>query len=358
MRSMHVLFRLMRDAGIAMLLFCLPAGATLPDTSLPVYQDYPIPTRMTLCGERVPVEQTRVFEMLDREVTISAWDHAQTFMWIKRAGRFFPYIEHQLINAKVPTDLKYLAVAESALIEDIQSPAGAIGVWQFMPATGRKHGLRKDRWVDERRSVELATVAAIQYLKELKETFGSWTLAMAAYNCGENRMARMMKAQKQTNYFNLDLPRETERYIFRILAIKLIMESPEQYGYVIDPKRIYKPMKKDRVVAAVSCPIPIQDVAESLQITYKQFKEMNRHFTNTLIPKGKFLFCVPPGKGGLLTPAIKRIIKEQKPVTYIVRKGDSLIRISQKTGVPLSQLKQLNRLKGSLIVPGQHLRLK
>ena len=125
----------------------------------PSFNDYPLPGALALCGEPIPLEIDAVWEMLDREFTMMVWDRAQVFLWLKRAGKYFPFIERKLAEANMPDDLKYLAVAESSLLTYVRSSAGAAGSWQFMAETGRRHGLRKDRSVDERLSFEHATEA-------------------------------------------------------------------------------------------------------------------------------------------------------------------------------------------------------
>ena len=163
-------------------------------------------------------------------------------MWLKRGARYFPYITRQLKEAGMPEDLKYLAVAESALLRGVRSPAGAVGAWQFMPFTARRYGLRVDRWIDERRNFGKSTVAALAYLRELHDEFGSWTLAMAAYNCGETRVRKTIEEQGRRNYYELHLPRETMRYIFRIISAKIILQNPKKYGYDLPPERLYGPV--------------------------------------------------------------------------------------------------------------------
>ncbi|MDH3803661.1 MAG: lytic transglycosylase domain-containing protein, partial [Deltaproteobacteria bacterium] len=150
-----------------------------------VLSDFPLPGSISLCHEPIPLENQRVLEMLDREFTIAVWDRAQVFLWLKRAGRYFPYIEEKLAEAEMPDDLKYVAVAESALITTIRSSKRAAGLWQFMARTGRRYGLRKNRMLDERLDFERSTEAAITYLTQLHDTFDNWTLALAAYNCGD-----------------------------------------------------------------------------------------------------------------------------------------------------------------------------
>ncbi|MFC1823033.1 transglycosylase SLT domain-containing protein [Thermodesulfobacteriota bacterium] len=355
-----------RMTGFFLLLsLILPSQLPAREARLQVYEDAVLPKTLSLCGEPMPLQDRHVREMLDREVTISAWDRAQVFMWLKRAGRYFPYIEEKLEEARMPQDLKYLAVAESSLIVHIRSSKGAMGTWQFMPYTGRKNGLRKDRLIDQRRDFERSTRAALAFLKSLKDHFGSWTLAMAAYNCGGARLDKEIKRQKVKDYYRLKLYRETERYIFRIAAAKVIMENPQQYGYRLDPDRVYRPIPSDSVNVRISVPIPITDVAIALGTDYKEIKELNPFIRKYHLPTGRYRLKVPPGKGSRLPAVIKKLARTNKrrPAPkiegnyYVVRQGDTLSHISKKTGVPVSTLKKLNGLDNSLIRVGERIRL-
>jgi membrane-bound lytic murein transglycosylase D len=263
----------------------------------------------------------------------------------------------------LPKDLKYLAVAESSLLNDARSRAGAVGAWQFMAFTAQKKGLQKDGRVDERLDFERSTDAALKHLIDLKETFGTWTLAMAAYNCGETRVEKETNIQRTRDYYRLYLPEETERYIFRIAAIKLILENPSLYGYAVPTDKIYGPLKYDTVPVNLSKPVLITDVAEALNSDFKTLKDLNPHILGDHLPSGSYALRVPPGAGrrtaemiGKTTPA-KRISSDVDGY-YVVQAGDTLSGISRHTGVAVAQLKGLNGLKGVAISPGQKLRIK
>lgn len=333
--------------------------------AIPIIYDYPLPEVATLFEEAVPLTERSVRERLDREFTIIVWDRPQVIMWLKRSGRFFPYIEEQLRQAGMPDDLKYIAVAESSFHSHIRSRAGAVGIWQFMSHTAKKNGLIKKRGIDERRDFFKATTTAIKYLKKLHDTFGSWNLAVAAYNCGEGRLKGEMKKQKITDYYKLKLPNETERYMFRILSIKLIMEDPNKYGYYLAPERIYAPYEIDVVGVNIRIPIEIADVTNELGMSYREIKEINPQLTSRLFPAGKYTINIPEGKKKAFLAAINRSteklvkhIKYHPDRYYRVRKGDTLIGISIKTGVSVGTLKRLNDLNGSLIREGQKLLLQ
>ena len=300
--------------------------------------------------------------MLDREFTISVWDRAQVFMWLKRSGRYFPYIEKKLAEASMPDDLKYLALAESALIGYVRSRAGAKGYWQFMTRTARRNGLRKDRMVDDRLNFERSTAAALKYLRRLKNMFGSWTLAMAAYNCGDTRLKREIKQQRIKDYYRLNLPIETERYIFRIAAIKIIMEDAKRYGFNLPPERMYHPVDVDIVVVNPKARLHLSDIADALDMDFKTLKELNPHIIGYHLPTGRFQMNVPSGQGQNLKNAITGLTPKRSHQHtgsyYVVKPGDTLHRISRKTGVSVARLKDINGIRGSLIRTGQKIRLR
>ncbi|MCB9245385.1 MAG: lytic transglycosylase domain-containing protein [Flavobacteriales bacterium] len=200
-----------------------------------------LPNEITFCGEVVPLSDREVAERLERELAVNTFWHSNTFLLLKRTGRYFPLIEKILQEEGIPDDFKYLALAESGLL-NARSGAGAAGFWQFLKATGIKHGLEVRDDVDERYNLEKATKAACEYLREAKEEFGNWTLAAAAYNRGENGLARAIGSQKVKSYYDLYLNPETSRYVFRILSLKLIHSDPKQYKFNIEPSAYYKPL--------------------------------------------------------------------------------------------------------------------
>lgn len=200
----------------------------------------PLPERIDLAGEKVPLEIADVKERLDKELHINSYWHNNTIFLFKRASRWFPVIEPILEKNGIPDDFKYLALIESGL-ENVESYAGAAGFWQILTSTGREYGLEVNRDVDERYHPVLSTEAACQYLKRSYEKFGNWTLVAASYNRGMRGMQNALDHQKVDNYYDLKLNTETSRYVFRILAIKQIFESPKDYGLNIDKEHLYEP---------------------------------------------------------------------------------------------------------------------
>ncbi len=198
-----------------------------------------IPSEVTFAGEVLPLNDFEVLERLDRELHVNTYWHSQTILFFKRANRWFPIIEPILAKNNIPDDFKYLALVESGF-ENVVSPAGATGFWQFMKPTGLEYGLEINEEVDERYNVEKATEAACRYLLNSYEKFGSWSLVAASYNAGMKKIFSQMERQLATNYWDLLLNSETERYVFRIAAIKVIFENPNNFGFNIRKKDLYK----------------------------------------------------------------------------------------------------------------------
>ena len=333
-------------------------------TAPEVLPDFPLPGSISLCDESIPLENRRILEMLDREFTIAVWDRAQVFLWLKRAGRYFPYIEEKLAEAGMPDDLKYMAVAESALITDIKSRKRAVGLWQFMSRTGRRYGLQKNRVIDQRLDFEQSTEAAINYLRRLHDEFGNWTLALAAYNCGDAFLKREIRKQKVKDFYRLDLPLETERYVFRITAIKIIMENPRLYGFRLPPEQVYPPNWYDSVPVKISRNLNLTELALALDTDFKVLKELNPQFRRNYLPKGKHQIKVPPGFGPKVVVALEKLGKggsaKKKDLSesyYVVHRGDTLGLIAKQTGVSINSLRKYNDIQGSTIWEGQTLRL-
>lgn len=234
---------------------------------------YPFPAQADFAGEAVPLNIIDVHERLDRELMVNANLHASTQLVIKRAYRAFPVIEPILKKYGVPDDFKYLAVIESGLVNAV-SPAGARGVWQFMPATGREYDLEINDYVDERYHLEKSTEAACRYLVSAKARLGSWTLAAASYNGGVAGVSRQIDFQQADNYYDLLLTEETSRYVFRILALKEIMSDPLKYNFRLLPSDMYPVIPVKQVEVTSSIP-DLAVFAKEQGINYKVLKLHN-----------------------------------------------------------------------------------
>jgi hypothetical protein len=261
----------------------------------PSISTYKLPKEVFLCGERFPLEDRNVLENLDREFLLALSNEAQVLLWMKRARRYFPIIEKRLREMELPDDLKYVTITESSLRPEAVSSSGAGGIWQFIPSTGEKYGMKKNRSLDERFDFFKATEGALSYLKNLFEEFRSWALSMAAYNAGENRVRKEIELQKTRNYFFLDLPLETERYVYKIAVAKIILSDPGRYGYFLDEKEFYDPLQVERVQIELIRPLPVVEVARALGFFYKEIKEMNPQLSEEAIPPGIHSLNLPPG---------------------------------------------------------------
>lgn len=332
-----------------------PVKISNPGT--PTFQ---VPETLTFCGYSLQLNERHCREMLDRELTIAAYNRAQVIMWLKRAPRYFPFFTKEIRALNLPDDLKFVAVAESSLIGDIHSHAGAAGLWQFMRHTGRRQGLRINSTIDERLDPVTATKRALNYLKFLREKFNSWPLALAAYNCGEKRVTDAIREQKSKNYHTLSLPQESERYIYRMAAIKLILLNPAEYGYQIDQDQSYKPLDVDYIPLNLKNEFYLVDFALRLGLTYHQLKELNPHLISNRLPKGKFSLTLPAGTGRKAAATLKSMtpLSSKKRAHYIVKKGDTLGSIGRRFHTSSARLIKLNRLQSSKILIGQKLRLR
>jgi membrane-bound lytic murein transglycosylase D len=253
-----------------MLIHSVSADKT--DTATEKKEHY-FPAEIDFAGEKTPLNISDVRERFDRELLVNANLDASTRLIIKRANRAFPVIEPILKRYGVPDDFKYLAVIESGLV-NVVSPAGARGVWQFMPDTGKERGLEVNDVVDERYHLEKSTEAACRYLLDAKAKFGSWTLAAASYNGGVGGVNKQITFQGVSNYYDLLLTEETARYVFRILALKEIMQHPEQYNFIMQPDELYPILPAKTVEVTASIP-DLALFAKEQGINYKILKIHN-----------------------------------------------------------------------------------
>ncbi len=262
----------------------------------PYLLQFSTPRSLSFCNERVPLERDDVWERLDREMLLALGKEAQVILWMKRSRRYFPFLEEQLRQSQLPDDLKYVVVAESDFFPEALSPKEAAGFWQFIRDTGRRFGLITEDRVDERYSLPKSTAAALEYLTALNERFGKWTLALAAYNCGEARVERELAEQGVRDYVDLDLPQETEQYLFRIFAIKIILSNPAQYGFTLPESEYYRPFDVKEVTVILLQPVHIRVIAEAAQTTFKNIRELNPELRGYYVPEGSRKLRIP-GKG-------------------------------------------------------------
>ena len=234
---------------------------------------HPIPTEMSFADEPVPLHNPDIQERMDREILVNAYWQSNAFLLMKRTHKYGPLIDSILVAENVPLDFKYLAVIESGL-QNVSSPAGAKGFWQFMRSTAKEFDLEVNANVDERFNLVLATQAAARYLKQARDEFGSWTLAAASYNAGRAGIRRELTRQGVSNYYDLLLNEETSRYVIRILAVKRLLEEPQQYGFQYNSDHLYQriPTRKLKVDTVVHDFVAF---AEKFGINYKILKIHN-----------------------------------------------------------------------------------
>lgn len=233
-----------------------------------------IPASMKFAGQEINFEREDMYERMDRELTSLCYTHGNTLLLIKRANRYFPILEPILKRNGVPADLIYLACVESTLNQRAYSPAKAAGIWQFMPSTAKQYGLEVNEWVDERYNIEKETEAACRYLKKAHAEYGNWESAAASYNGGTTRITNELEAQMASSSFDLYLIDETSRYVFRILATKLIMENPSKYGFKLRSDQLYLPL--DYTTVEVSSPVEDWPLwASQHGIDYATLREAN-----------------------------------------------------------------------------------
>jgi len=358
----------------------------------------PAPNSIDLCGESVPLQRQDVYERFDKEFTLVVYNPAQVYLWLKRMERYFPAIEERLRYYNLPDDLKYVAIAESDLLPNACSPKGAAGPWQFMPSTGSAYGLDQRGSVDKRYDFERSTDSAFLLLNDLYKKYNSWSLAIAAYNCGDRRILEQSHVQGVRDYYDMKLPQETERYVFRIIAIKAVLSNPNQYGYDLPKGWGYQELKLDRVNVSLSRPVPIQTIANAAGTTYREIKNLNPVFRSDDIPAGNHEIKLPLGTGkvfelnfryansapaGAANPENPAAQRPDEPVpaapavtaapaakagsarqpqktrekVYQVKKGDTLSAIAQRHNLSTHELKVANKLKSDDLTPGQKLRI-
>lgn len=349
--------------SVCLLFNCFPAeaGEILTSSEIPaLVSAIRIQDPVDFCGEPVPIDDPEVRERLEKEMLLSLWDRAQVILWIKRTARYFPHIEEVLRSHDLPSDLKYVAVAESALRPHAGSHKGAIGFWQFMRYTGKKYGLTVDRHTDDRRSLYASTEAAAKYFRELYDRFGSWTLAAAAYNMGEHGLEREIREQDTDNFYRLYLSLETQRYIFKILSIKLILAHPEKYGFHLSPSDLYPPSDVEPVSVRLKQDTAILDIARAAGTDYKAIKDLNPQIRGRYVPEGNHTIILPTGTktnfSKKLQSLSKRKVVAPQPSEYTIQKGDNLTAIANRHGVPLGDLLRWNNLSMKKpIHPGQRI---
>ncbi len=276
-----------------------------------------LPDTMSFAGEKVPLSTYYVHEGLDLEVITNMYRHSSTMLYFKRANRYFPIIEPILKKNGIPSDFKYLCVIESGLT-NATSPAKAQGFWQFIPSTGANYGLTVNDEIDMRNNLTASTEAACKYIRSLYNKFHSWTAAAAAYNCGENGLARRISKQSTDNYYDLWLNSETSRYVYRILAMKLIMQNPQKFGFHLRQCDLYPPIPT-RAATLSGQNVDLYEFARSNGTSYKMLRMLNPWIqTDVLKNKSNQKYMVQlPVKNGTESKTIAPGRRETSFITSI-----------------------------------------
>lgn len=278
---------------------CSNSRSQVPDSlGTHLFTPVKLPEKLTFAGEEVPMDYFDVRENLDRELLSTVYFHSQTIRYIKNMPRYFSIIEPILKSQGIPEDFKYLCVAESGFDVRALSPAKAAGLWQIIESTAKENGLEINAEVDERYHIEKATEVACRMFKSAYQKFGSWALVAASYNGGRAGLDQKITAQKVKSYYDLLFVEETTRYVFRILALKLVMEDPEEYGFKVDKKDLYPIIETDNVEVKGSV-ADLAAFAISKGINYKILKMFNPWLRDTFLknPSKKTYTLKIPVKG-------------------------------------------------------------
>ena len=249
---------------------------------------------VVFCGDTLDMDNHFLRERVEREFYSLMGNQGQLQLYFKRTERFFPMIEGYLKNARLPEDLKYLSVHESALLPKIRSRSNAVGLWQFMYATGRLYKLKINRYIDERRDPEKATAAAMRLLNDLYKRFKNWPLVLAAYNGGQGRIQQSMKKQNSNSLIDLFLPEETERYYFKIVATKIILSQPEKFGFMFEGHDYFPSTKTVEIEFTIhKNKLTLEEIASAFEMSLVALKEFNPQLINSHLIRGSYKIRIP-----------------------------------------------------------------
>ncbi|WP_022668788.1 lytic transglycosylase domain-containing protein [Desulfospira joergensenii] len=318
---------------------------------------------LRFCGVKIPLENHEVKQRLEKEMLLALWNRPQVILWIKRGARYFPHIDAILAKENLPLDLRYVPVIESALRPHASSPAGAVGFWQFLKHTGRKYGLTINSRIDQRRNIFESTRAACQYIKKLNLEFGSYLLALSAYNMGEHGLKAEIESQDTRDYFSLYLSLETQRYIFKILAAKLILENPETYGFHLKHSDLYPVFSFSKLEFSSNKEIPLTLIAGAADVSFKIIKDMNPEIRGYSLGPGKSVVLVPQGREKGFKEKFTDLHKSWKAGQHlrfhVVKPGESLTGIAKQYNVSIASLLRLNNLTLKKVIhPGDRLKVR
>lgn len=264
-----------------------------------------MPETISLCDKKISLVKEEMRERFEREYYQFLENRGLITVLVKRYLKYAGFINGEIQKMALPPDLIYLVITESYLNPRAVSQAQAAGLWQFMKETGKKEGLVINDHVDERYNIKRSTKAALTHLRRLYSEFGDWFIAMAAYNAGAGRLKEAIENQNTRDFFDLYLPEETERYIFRIMALKEILSNREKYGVIFSEKELYKPVMITEITVEAVREVPVVAIAKYADLSYKAFRDMNVHLRKYRLPKGTYNINIPQEKKDAFTKKVK-----------------------------------------------------
>lgn len=263
------------------------------------YSTHDVPSSVTFCGKNIDLTRYDRYERMDRELLAFTYMHSTSIQMIKKANRYFPIVEPILKANGIPDDFKYLMVIESNLNPNARSSAGAAGLWQFMQTTGREYGLEVNKNIDERYHVEKSTEAACKYLKDAYAKYQDWIAVAASYNAGQARISTQFEKQQVDDMLDLFLVEETARYVYRIIAAKIMFSNPSAFGFRLRTKDLYMPIPYKEVSVNTGI-LNLAEWAKKQGITYALLKNMNPWLRDNFlqnVSKRTYTIKIPTAEG-------------------------------------------------------------
>jgi membrane-bound lytic murein transglycosylase D len=350
---------------LSLILELLSSSNSTANDNPPFNENYkifpvPLPDTMSFAGDKVPMNHFGIRENLEQEVLINTYWQSQTLLMLKRANRYFPAIEQILKKNGIPDDFKYLALAESGFSFKV-SPAGAVGFWQILKGTAESYGLEVNKDIDERYNLDRSTEAACKYFKDAYDQFHNWTLVAASYNMGLAGVARALEKQRSNNYYDLELNSETARYVYRILALKELVNSPSSFGFFLKKTDLYPPIAYN-VIPVDSTINDLAEFAVSKGINYRILKIFNPWLLTDKLPdadKHIYAISIPQknvpfldlGEYITFTDSSNMAKKDSLPskiVIHVVKPGENMESIAKKYNVTAQQIRTWNSISDTL----------
>jgi membrane-bound lytic murein transglycosylase D len=336
-----------------LLLLTLPVYASALNQGDEDPVDYP---KISPLPEETKNNPTIVSDYSSNEVAVRAVEKNITLfserikerfsLWLSRSGKYMELMKEILRGENIPEEIVFIPLIESGFNPYACSPARAVGYWQFIASTAKKYGLKINWWMDERRDPVKSTMAAANYFKDLYEMFGSWNLAMAAYNAGEGKILKAISKTNTDDYWSLldtkYIRSETKDYVPKFIAASMIANSPEDFGF--QELEYHSPLDYDEVV--IELPLDLRVVADCAETTLSVIKELNPELRRWCTPPdvSEYTLRIPEGKKDVFFENLSLVPQEERFSidTYTVKKGDTFKKISRRTGVPVQVVLDLN----------------